>query len=120
MLNPMNTVEKKILIIDDEMDLCILMKNYFIKKDFSVFYAHSLKDGMKLMEEIVPDILFLDNNLPDGIGWSRSEFFFSINPSLHLILMSGFQPNLPTLEKRFDVIYKPISFSDLEILAEKN
>jgi DNA-binding NtrC family response regulator len=116
----MNTVEKKILIIDDELDLCILMKNYFIKKDFSVSYANTLKEGMKLMEEIVPDILFLDNNLPDGIGWSRSEFFFSVNPSLRLILMSGYQPSLPDLDKRFDVIYKPISFSDLEILAENN
>jgi len=34
--------------------------------------------------------------------------------------MSGYQRNLSTLEKRFDVIYKPISFSDLEILTEKN
>ena len=116
----MNTVEKKILIIDDEIDLCILMKNYFIKKEFTVYYANTLKEGMRLMEEIVPDILFLDNNLPDGIGWNKSDYFFSVNPSLHLVLMSGYQPNLPELEKSFSVIYKPISFSDLDLLAEKN
>jgi DNA-binding NtrC family response regulator len=116
----MNIVEKKILIIDDEIDLCILMKNYFIKKDFTVFYANTLEEGMKLMQDIVPDILFLDNNLPDGIGWNKSDYFFSVNPSLRLVLMSGYQPNVPELEKRFSVIYKPISFADLEILAEKN
>ncbi|HSF46032.1 MAG TPA: response regulator [Chitinophagaceae bacterium] len=113
-------MEKKILIIDDEIDLCILMKNYLIKKHFTVFYAHSLKEGMKLMEEIIPDILFLDNNLPDGTGWSRSDYFFSVNPSLKLILMSGYQPNLPALAEKVNVIYKPISFSDLEILSEYN
>jgi DNA-binding response OmpR family regulator len=116
----MNTLEKKILIIDDEADLCVLMKNYFVRRNFKVYYAHSLKEGIKLMEEIVPDILFLDNNLPDGIGWNKSDYFFSINPSLRLVLMSGYQPNVPVLEKSFSVIYKPISFADLEILAESN
>ena len=116
----MNTLEKKILIIDDEADLCVLMKNYFVRRNFKVYYAHSLKEGIKLMEEIVPDILFLDNNLPDGIGWNKSDYFFSINPSLRLVLMSGYQPNVPVLEKSFSVIYTPISFADLEILAESN
>jgi DNA-binding NtrC family response regulator len=117
----MKNGEKTILIIDDEIDLCILMKNYLERKDFEVFYAHSLKEGMKLMKEIVPDILFLDNNLPYGTGWNRSDYFFSINPTLRLFLMSGYQPNLPeTGLMSYDVIYKPISFSDLDILATSN
>jgi DNA-binding NtrC family response regulator len=111
-------VEKKILIIDDEIDLCILMKNYFVRKGYDVQFSHSLKDGMRMMHDIHPDILFLDNNLPDGTGWSSSEYFLSENPQLKLILMSGYQPNLPELNQSFDVIYKPISFSDLDVLAE--
>lgn len=114
----MNNVEKKILIIDDEIDLCVLMKNYLVRKDFEVYYAHSLKDGMRLMQEVEPDILFLDNNLPDGTGWNKSDYFLSINPSLKLYLMSGYQPNLPDPDRyNYSVIYKPISFADLEILT---
>jgi DNA-binding NtrC family response regulator len=117
----MNKSENKILIIDDEIDLCILMKNYLVRKDFEVYYAHTLNEGMKLMKEIVPNILFLDNNLPDGTGWNRTDYFFSVNPSLRLFLMSGYQPNLPDKElNNYSVIYKPISFSDLEILASTN
>lgn len=117
----MKNVEKTILIIDDEIELCILMKNYLVRKDFEVYYAHSLKEGMKLMEEIVPDILFLDNNLPDGTGWTRSDYFFSINPALRLFLMSGYQPSLPeTGVMNYSVISKPISFSDLDILSTSN
>lgn len=112
--------ENKILIIDDEIDLCILMKNYLIQKDFRVYYAHSLEEGMKMMEEFVPDILFLDNNLPDGTGWSESSFFFSVNPDLNLYLMSGYQPALPDLSRQsYQVIHKPISFSDLDFLEVK-
>ncbi|HLO81251.1 MAG TPA: response regulator [Chitinophagaceae bacterium] len=117
----MNHGEKKILIIDDEVDLCILMKNYLVRKDFEVYYAHTLKDGMRLMKDLVPDILFLDNNLPDGTGWNRSDYFVSINPALRLFLMSGYQPSLPDPRNtNYNVIYKPISFSDLEILETSN
>lgn len=113
-------MEKTILIIDDEEDLCLLMKNYFIRKDFRVYYAHTLKEGMEMMKQIVPDILFLDNNLPDGTGWNRSDYFTSVNPLLRLFLMSGYQPNLPDINYPYEVISKPISFKDLEILASTN
>jgi DNA-binding NtrC family response regulator len=112
--------ENKILIIDDEIDLCILMKNYLIQKDFRVYYANSLEEGIKMMEDIVPDILFLDNNLPDGIGWTKSSYFLSVNPNLDLYLMSGYQPPLPELPvESYYVINKPISFSDLDFLAAR-
>lgn len=116
----MGSKGKKILIIDDEIDLCILMKGYLVKKGYEVNYAHSLSEGIRKMEELVPDILFLDNNLPDGTGWTSSNRFFSVNPALKLFLMSGYQPNTPDLRDiHYNVIHKPISFSDLEILAER-
>jgi DNA-binding NtrC family response regulator len=111
---------KKILIIDDEVDLCILMKNYLAKKNYHVHYAHTLKDGMQLMEEVVPDILFLDNNLPDGIGWTKASFFLDINPSLQLYLMSGYQPTLPELpDDKINVLHKPLSLSDLDAVTPR-
>lgn len=109
---------KKILIIDDEEDLCILMKNYLVNRNYKVYYAHTLKEGMDMMDEIMADIVFLDNNLPDGTGWSEAGFFLDSNPSLELYLMSGYQPQLPDgYADRVNVIPKPISFSDLENVA---
>jgi DNA-binding NtrC family response regulator len=107
--------QKKILIVDDEVDLCYLMESYFKKDNHEVFIAHTLKNGKNLMEEVIPDILFLDNNLPDGIGWANADFFFDINPSLRLYLMSGYHPQIPQNipNKDFTILPKPISFQDL-------
>lgn len=109
------TNPKKILIIDDEVDLCYLMESYFKKDNHQVFIAHSLTNGKDLMEKIIPDILFLDNNLPDGVGWAHANYFFEKNPTLRLYLMSGYHPQVPQNipNKDFTILPKPISFNDL-------
>ena len=55
--------DKRILIIDDEADFCLLFKNYFVKKNYEVQISHTLKDGMDSIENFKPDIIFMDNNL---------------------------------------------------------
>ena len=113
----MVTKQKKILIIDDEADLCLLLTSYFKTRNYDVHSAATLKDGLLEMQELCPDILFLDNNLPDGIGWSKVESFLHVNPALRLFLMSGYPPTFPNIPGfSYQVLIKPISFSDLEIL----
>ena len=109
---------KNVMIIDDEMDLCLLMKNYLIHRQYKVHYALTLKEGIDMMDSFHPDILFLDNNLPDGIGWKKAKDILEQYPGISLYLMSGYQPNLPEdlPADKFKVIQKPISFSDLEFL----
>lgn len=58
---------KRILIIDDERDLCHLLEKVLLRESFLVDCAHNLTDaGQKLL--LHPMIIFLDNNLPDGSG----------------------------------------------------
>ena len=107
--------QQKILIIDDEIDLCILMRHYLVQRQYEVSYAHTLKDGLRLMEELKPDVLFLDNNLPDGTGWSNLPNFLKIQPALKIFLMSGYHPVIPEhAGADIQVIPKPISFADLQ------
>jgi DNA-binding response OmpR family regulator len=58
----------KVLMIDDEVDYCQIMKNFFTKRNYEVYLAYTLNDGLNLLNSVRPDILFLDNNLPDGQG----------------------------------------------------
>lgn len=110
-------VQKKILIIDDEPDLCLLLKTYFSKKDYEVQFTHTLREGFTHMQTLQPDILFLDNNLPDGLGWMQVEGFLKHKPGLRLYLMSGFQPPFPDIPGiHYRVLTKPISFADLSDL----
>ncbi len=78
------TSRKKVLIIDDEVDLCLLLKTYLIRRNYDVYYSHTLSEGLNQFKEIRPDILFLDNNLPDGIGWDKAAGLMEQSPNLQL------------------------------------
>ena len=108
--------EKKILIIDDETDLCLLLKDYFTRKHYEVFVCHTLSEGKIAFEDLTPDILFLDNNLPDGIGWSIAPEIAQAHPSTYIILFSAFHPELPVMptDALFRVLEKPISLNELD------
>lgn len=108
--------QKKVLIIDDEIDLCLLLKSYFLRKNYDVHLSHSLEEGVLLVKDLEPDIVFLDNNLPDGIGWQIAPDIALASPDIHIILISAFHPDMPQMpvNAKVQMIEKPISLTDLD------
>lgn len=54
------SIRKKVLIVDDEVDLCLLMKQYFVRKKFEVYIAHTCKDALSRVGSINPHFILLD------------------------------------------------------------
>lgn len=52
---------KRILIIGADVDLCLLMKVYFLRKNCEVFISHTCIDAIRRMEEIKPHTIFLSS-----------------------------------------------------------
>ena len=109
-------MRKKVLIIDDEVDLCLLMKAYFLRKNYEVYIAHTLADGLNRLNQISPDYLFIDYNLPDGLGWDRLPEMYRKHPKTHFHLISAFRPTMPTeLDgSKLTIWEKPISLKALD------
>jgi DNA-binding response OmpR family regulator len=111
--------QKKILIVDDEKDLCLLLEIYFTRKKYDVHVAYNLGDGLQQMNHWQPDILFLDNNLPDGLGWEKAPLLLDQFPGLVIHLISAFHPKVPKhpSQHRLHVIEKPFSQQQLNALG---
>lgn len=56
------------IIIDDETDICYLLKGILRYKNIEAGYASTLAEGQHLLEDNTPAVIFLDNHLPDGYG----------------------------------------------------
>ena len=97
---------RKVLIIDDEVDFGVLMKNFFVLRQFEVFVAHTIAEGMIILDREKPDVIFLDNQLPDGLGWGKTEFILLNHPQATLNLISA--PDVPvTSATGFRILHKP-------------
>lgn len=107
---------KRVLIIDDEIDLCSLVKSYLTRKNYEVITAHTLSDGIEKLERFNPDVLLLDNNLPDGMGWKIADLLHERFPEMNITLLSAYQQSWEqqVVEEPIHMLEKPISLVDIE------
>lgn len=57
-----------VLIVEDEIDICYLLSGILKKKNLQTAYVTNLLEAHKALDLKKPNILFLDNHLPDGFG----------------------------------------------------
>ncbi|MCR9062405.1 MAG: response regulator [Cytophagales bacterium] len=80
---------KKVLIIDDEIDICLLLKAYLQRQNYLAEYECDLASGIKKLHSTAPDFVILDNNLPDGYGINHIGIIKEMYPQAKIIMISA-------------------------------
>lgn len=57
-----------ILIVDDELEICELVSMYLAKEGYRTFYVHDGASAIQAVVQYQPDLILLDNLLPDLSG----------------------------------------------------
>lgn len=118
----------KILVVDDETDLEVLIKQKFRKqirqKEYDFRFAVNGRDALeKLSEEPDTDIVLSDINMPEMDGLTLLSKLNEKSPLIKAVIVSAYgdMENIRTAMNRgaFDFITKPINFEDLTITVEK-
>lgn len=60
---------KKILIVDDDKNICDLLRLYLEKEGFGVILSHNGEEAVMKFHALKPDIVLLDIMLPGLDGW---------------------------------------------------
>ena len=82
---------KKILIIDDEDSIHLLYSEEFEEEGYEVYGALSGEDALDKLNDISPDLVILDINMPGMDGIEALRKIKEINPNLPVILSSAYQ-----------------------------
>jgi DNA-binding response OmpR family regulator len=108
-------MNRKVLIVDDEEDLCMMISQFLSVRNYEVALAHSLEEGLKKLHAMKPDSLVLDNNLPDGLGWLQASALHDQYPEMRITLISAdsLYP-VSFTDSQFTMIEKPITLATLE------
>ena len=83
----MNTKQCTILIIDDDLDLCRILRVY-LGSFCQVEVGHSLQDAQSALAS-QPTLLLLDNSLPDGFGIEHIEEIKKMHVNTKVVIMTA-------------------------------
>ena len=79
----------KILIVDDEPDICYSLSRTLSKRGFITAFSNTLAEAEKQLKSSNYNILLLDNHLPDGRG---VDFAYKVSlryPDLKIIMITA-------------------------------
>ena len=87
-LNPAKL--KKVLIIEDEGDMCLLLNILLNGKEMELDHVKNLSDAADYLKKEQPSVVILDNKLPDGFGVDFISYLKQTYPTIKIIMISGF------------------------------
>ncbi|ALB40654.1 MULTISPECIES: response regulator transcription factor [Nostocales] len=108
----------KILVVDDDPAVRNLIQRFLLKQNYQVESAEDGKTGMSMFEQFNPDLVILDVNLPDVIGFNLCQEMQSRSGVFVLLLTSrtdegdkirGFAKGAD------DYLTKPFGLGELEV-----
>jgi DNA-binding NtrC family response regulator len=81
---------KKVLIIEDEGDMCLLLNILLNGKEMELEHVKSLAAAEEYLQKEQPNVILLDNKLPDGFGIDFISYIKKNYPSAKIIMISGY------------------------------
>ena len=118
----------KILVVDDEADLELLIKQKFRRKIrenvYEFVFAQNGQEALdRLGEHPDMDIILSDINMPVMDGLALLSRLPDANPVVRAVMVSAYgdMQNIRTAMNRgaFDFVVKPVDFEDLDLTMEK-
>lgn len=112
-----------ILVVDDEKNICWILKRLFIQKGYNVDEANSGKEALEKIDKMKYNLVFLDIIMPDILGFEVLEKIktLPISPPVIIMTAQSTMKNAVEAMKRgaFEYITKPFDLNEVELITAK-
>jgi CheY-like chemotaxis protein len=118
-----------ILVVDDEVNSCIMISDFLQDSGYSVKTANDASSAIELLQKETFNLVVADKNMPglDDLtnegGMQLLRYVQNNLPALQVIIMTGFATLDTAIEAlrlgAFDYITKPFSVKDLLMIVER-
>ncbi|PCI59526.1 MAG: Fis family transcriptional regulator [Gammaproteobacteria bacterium] len=111
-------MNKKLLIIDDDVAICRTLQIHFSSQNFQVKLAHDAEQGLLSAIEFKPQIIILDIRMPGKSGLDVLPDLKSNLADSHIIMITAFhdmESTIAAMQQGADeYIHKPIDLNELD------
>ena len=112
-----------ILIVDDDRDICLLLKRFLTRHGYEVLEAYSGKKALELLDETQPDLVMCDFRLEDMEGNTLLGKIKERYLHVPVIIMTGYSDIKIAVEVMkmgaFDYITKPLFPDEILVTIKK-
>ena len=81
---------KKVLVVDDEGQIGLVLDMILNDRNYQLDYVSSLLSADEYLKNQLPSLVILDNKLPDRYGVDFLIYLRKKYPALKIIMISGF------------------------------
>jgi two-component system, response regulator, stage 0 sporulation protein F len=114
---------RKILVVDDENDICDFVKNFFQERGFEVFTALSGEEALLIVKKETPSIVLLDIRMKGMDGIATLKHMKDVNKNMKIIMVTALDDQDRINEAcrlgACEYITKPLALDNLEQTVEK-
>src|SRR5687767_6289275 len=114
---------QKILIIDDDRDMCLLLKRFLTRHGFEVLEAYNGKKALEILDETEPSLVMCDFRLEDMEGNVLLGKIKEKYPQLPVIIITGYSDIKIAVEVMkmgaYDYITKPLFPDEILVTIKK-
>ena len=114
----------KLLVVDDETDICDFVKTFFKDRGFHVFTALNGEEALYIAKKDRPDLVLLDIKMKGMDGLAALKHFKELDRSIKIIMVTALadQDKMHEAYKlgACDYITKPLILDYLEQTVLKN
>ncbi len=109
---------KRLLIVDDEEEICDFLRSFFEDREFLVETAHSGIQALEKVRTFGPHIVLLDIQMPEMDGMKALKIIKQENPKIKVIMVTAVETQEKIEESMRlgadNYITKPLSLEYLE------
>lgn len=113
----------KILIIDDDHDMCMLLSRFLTRKGYETITMHNGKTAIEWVNKNKPDLILCDFRLEDMTGAKLLQNMKEIHPNVPAIIITGYSDVKDAVEVMkigaYDYITKPLLPEEILITIQK-
>jgi CheY-like chemotaxis protein len=105
----------KVLVVDDEIDICILLGRQLEKMGLEVSYCLTIREAVERLKRETYNLIFIDLNITDGSGYDLISTLGGSNRDALVIVISAYDSEKEKAIKAGANLFVPKPFSKRSI-----
>lgn len=111
------TKKTKILVVDDDTDIVVLLSSFLAEEGFKVYTATKPQQALEHVQNFPIDLAIIDIALPEMNGVELLRKMKEIRPNIEAIMITAYKDAEKVVEAfrlgAFDCIFKPFDLKYL-------